>query len=94
MADQSKEGFLTYTYLLLYIALSSGQIFFNKVSLNKFMYSLSNCVFPLVIDLVFRGILAQFLKEVVCFGFLSNCCLVSSVATIGGLVEFEDSASN
>ncbi|KAL4573393.1 hypothetical protein LXL04_020196 [Taraxacum kok-saghyz] len=36
MADQSsnppaREGMLTYCYLLLYIALSSGQIFFNKV---------------------------------------------------------------
>ncbi|CAI8595296.1 unnamed protein product [Vicia faba] len=32
MADPKNEGFLTYAYLLLYIALSSGQIFFNKVS--------------------------------------------------------------
>ena len=31
MADLKKEGILTYAYLLLYIALSSGQIFFNKV---------------------------------------------------------------
>ncbi|KAI4333390.1 hypothetical protein L6164_018212 [Bauhinia variegata] len=34
MADRArfKEGLLTYCYLLLYIALSSGQIFFNKLS--------------------------------------------------------------
>lgn len=35
MSDPPKrvvsEGFITYAYILLYIALSSGQIFFNKV---------------------------------------------------------------
>lgn len=34
MADRRSflsEGAVTYAYLLLYIALSSGQIFFNKV---------------------------------------------------------------
>lgn len=35
MADRRalpSEGVLTYAYILLYIALSSGQIFFNKVN--------------------------------------------------------------
>ena len=42
MADQGKkfasEGMITYGYILLYIALSSGQIFFNKVSLEFRFY--------------------------------------------------------
>ncbi|KAL2943481.1 hypothetical protein RDABS01_031829 [Bienertia sinuspersici] len=37
MADSatksSKDGALTYVYLLIYIALSSGQIFFNKMGI-------------------------------------------------------------
>lgn len=41
MADRrrrfEKEEVLTYAYILLYIALSSGQIFFNKV---RFSFSI------------------------------------------------------
>lgn len=49
MADRRAEGFfkgevLTYAYLLLYIALSSGQIFFNKVILS-FPFALVDCLF-------------------------------------------------
>ncbi|RDX57675.1 putative sugar phosphate/phosphate translocator, partial [Mucuna pruriens] len=38
MADLKKDTYLTYAYLLLYIALSSGQIFFNKVTVDH-LYS-------------------------------------------------------
>ncbi|KAL4574170.1 hypothetical protein LXL04_020995 [Taraxacum kok-saghyz] len=51
MADQSsnppaREGMLTYCYLLLYIALSSGQIFFNKVIFLLHNKSEESCLTP------------------------------------------------
>ena len=40
------EGLLTYAYIFIYIALSSGQIFFNKVPpglflSNQFLYAIA-----------------------------------------------------
>jgi len=54
MADRfrafCKDEILTYAYLLLYIALSSGQIFFNKVLLLLLVF----CVIALwIINQVF-----------------------------------------
>ncbi|KAG5000503.1 hypothetical protein JHK87_021575 [Glycine soja] len=39
MADLKNRNFLTYAYILLYITLSSGQIFFNKVTVYHFKLS-------------------------------------------------------
>lgn len=47
MSDPPKrvvsEGFITYAYILLYIALSSGQIFFNKVH-PFYFFSIFLCI--------------------------------------------------
>lgn len=42
MADLKNGNFLTYAYILLYIALSSGQIFFNKVTVDHFKFTFSS----------------------------------------------------
>lgn len=47
MADRSgrsKEGFVTYGYILIYIVLSSGQIFFNKVCFSFLCVSIIDSV--------------------------------------------------
>ncbi|KAI4323142.1 hypothetical protein L6164_022772 [Bauhinia variegata] len=68
MADRAgfKEGFLTYSYLLLYIALSSGQIFFNKWVLSSkeinFPYPLGLTLLHMVFSSVLCFVLTKILK--------------------------------
>ena len=78
MADRfrafCKDEILTYAYLLLYIALSSGQIFFNKVLLLLLVF----CVIALlIINQVF--VTEKEMQFCLCvFGFgdrLQNLCL-------------------
>ncbi|CAI0556725.1 unnamed protein product, partial [Linum tenue] len=64
MADPRKEGFLTYAYILLYIALSSGQIFFNKWVLSS---KEINFPYPLgltLLHMVFSSVLCFALTKV------------------------------
>ncbi|KMS98281.1 hypothetical protein BVRB_4g094300 [Beta vulgaris subsp. vulgaris] len=68
MADpvnkSSKEGALTYIYLLIYIALSSGQIFFNKWVLSS---KELNFPYPLgltLLHMVFSSVLCFVLTKV------------------------------
>ncbi|GAA0174954.1 cysteine protease [Lithospermum erythrorhizon] len=62
MADRRvKEELITYAYIVLYIALSSGQIFFNKWVLS------SNFPYPLgltLLHMIFSSILCFFLTKV------------------------------
>ncbi|KAL8137586.1 hypothetical protein V2J09_003587 [Rumex salicifolius] len=63
MADRKKEGLLTYLYLLIYIALSSGQIFFNKWVLSS---KDINFPYPLALTLlhmVFSSVLCFLLTK-------------------------------
>ncbi|CAL1409915.1 unnamed protein product [Linum trigynum] len=64
MADPRKAGFLTYAYILLYIALSSGQIFFNKWVLSS---KEINFPYPLgltLLHMVFSSVLCFALTKV------------------------------
>ncbi|KAI7737974.1 hypothetical protein M8C21_022820 [Ambrosia artemisiifolia] len=72
MADQNhsvspvKDGMLTYCYLLLYIALSSGQIFFNKWVLSSkeinFPYPLGLTLLHMIFSSVLCFVLTKVLK--------------------------------
>ncbi|KAL8237998.1 hypothetical protein R6Q59_019079 [Mikania micrantha] len=71
MADQSsnhsvRDGMLTYCYLLLYIALSSGQIFFNKWVLSSkeinFPYPLGLTLLHMIFSSVLCFVLTKVLK--------------------------------
>ncbi|XP_021866965.1 probable sugar phosphate/phosphate translocator At3g14410 [Spinacia oleracea] len=67
MADRSiKQGTLTYIYLLIYIALSSGQIFFNKWVLSSkeinFPYPLGLTLLHMVFSSVLCFVLTKVLK--------------------------------
>ncbi|KAH7654315.1 Glucose-6-phosphate/phosphate and phosphoenolpyruvate/phosphate antiporter domain-containing protein [Dioscorea alata] len=67
MADRSgrsKEGFVTYGYILIYIALSSGQIFFNKWVLSSKDF---NFPYPLgltLLHMLFSSVLCFLLTKV------------------------------
>ncbi|XP_076916023.1 putative sugar phosphate/phosphate translocator At3g14410 [Bidens hawaiensis] len=69
MADNNhsvKDGMLTYCYLLLYIALSSGQIFFNKWVLSSkeinFPYPLGLTLLHMIFSSVLCFVLTKVLK--------------------------------
>ncbi|KNA07926.1 hypothetical protein SOVF_166930 [Spinacia oleracea] len=67
MADRSiKQGTLTYIYLLIYIALSSGQIFFNKWVLSSkeinFPYPLGLTLLHMVFSSILCFVLTKVLK--------------------------------
>ncbi|MFS7983990.1 putative sugar phosphate transporter domain-containing protein [Helianthus anomalus] len=72
MADQNhsvspvRDGMLTYCYLLLYIALSSGQIFFNKWVLSSkeinFPYPLGLTLLHMIFSSVLCFVLTKVLK--------------------------------
>ncbi|KVI10594.1 protein of unknown function DUF250 [Cynara cardunculus var. scolymus] len=71
MADQTsnssaREGMVTYCYILLYIALSSGQIFFNKWVLSSkeinFPYPLGLTLLHMVFSSVLCFVLTKVLK--------------------------------
>ncbi|KAF7822525.1 putative sugar phosphate/phosphate translocator [Senna tora] len=68
MADRRNEGLLTYAYLLLYIALSSGQIFFNKWVLSSkeinFPYPLGLTLLHMVFSSVLCFVLTKVLKVI------------------------------
>lgn len=64
MADLKTDTLRTYAYLLIYIALSSGQIFFNKVIANHF--KLMHCLLRLLpvkkAKMLFRSISRRSLR--------------------------------
>ncbi|KAF5728216.1 sugar phosphate/phosphate translocator [Tripterygium wilfordii] len=66
MADRQWKGMLTYAYILLYIALSSGQIFFNKWVLSSkeinFPYPLGLTLLHMVFSSVLCFTLTKVLK--------------------------------
>lgn len=64
--NSSKDGALTYFYLLIYIALSSGQIFFNKWVLSSkeinFPYPLGLTLLHMIFSSVLCFVLTKVLK--------------------------------
>ncbi|KAF5728091.1 sugar phosphate/phosphate translocator [Tripterygium wilfordii] len=66
MADREWKGLVTYAYILLYIALSSGQIFFNKWVLSSkeinFPYPLGLTLLHMVFSSVLCFTLTKVLK--------------------------------
>ncbi|KAL4583587.1 hypothetical protein LXL04_008165 [Taraxacum kok-saghyz] len=94
MADQSsnppaREGMLTYCYLLLYIALSSGQIFFNKWVLSSkeinFPYPLGLTLLHMVFSSVHCFILTKFFKILKVEDGMTLDIYTSSVIPIGAM---------
>uniref|UniRef100_A0A2P2KT76 Phosphate translocator-related family protein n=1 Tax=Rhizophora mucronata TaxID=61149 RepID=A0A2P2KT76_RHIMU len=66
MTGSIREGFVTYSYLTLYIALSSGQIFFNKWVLSSkeinFPYPLGLTLLHMVFSSILCFVLTKVLK--------------------------------
>ncbi|KAK4285760.1 hypothetical protein QN277_002410 [Acacia crassicarpa] len=89
MADQRKDGLLTYSYLLLYIALSSGQIFFNKWVLSSkeinFPYPLALTLLHMVFSSVLCFALTKILKVLKVEEGMTTEIYVSSVVPIGAM---------
>ncbi|XP_057457750.1 probable sugar phosphate/phosphate translocator At3g14410 [Lotus japonicus] len=89
MADPKKEGFLTYAYLLLYIALSSGQIFFNKWVLSSkefnFPYPLGLTLLHMVFSSVVCFILTKVLKVLKVEEGMTPEIYATSVVPIGAM---------
>ncbi|XP_028789510.1 probable sugar phosphate/phosphate translocator At3g14410 isoform X2 [Neltuma alba] len=89
MADQRKDGFLTYSYLLLYIALSSGQIFFNKWVLSSkeinFPYPLALTLLHMVFSSVLCFVLTKILKVMKVEEGMTTEIYVTSVVPIGAM---------
>uniref|UniRef100_A0A7N0V1V8 Sugar phosphate transporter domain-containing protein n=2 Tax=Kalanchoe fedtschenkoi TaxID=63787 RepID=A0A7N0V1V8_KALFE len=88
MADRaSKEQLLTYAYLLLYIALSSGQIFFNKWVLSSkeinFPYPLGLTLLHMVFSSVLCYVLTRFFKVFKVEEGMTSEIYVRSVIPIG-----------
>ncbi|KAI9073881.1 hypothetical protein K1719_044153 [Acacia pycnantha] len=89
MADQRKDGLLTYSYLLLYIVLSSGQIFFNKWVLSSkeinFPYPLALTLLHMVFSSVLCFALTKILKVLKVEEGMTTEIYVSSVVPIGAM---------
>ncbi|XP_054815338.1 probable sugar phosphate/phosphate translocator At3g14410 [Prosopis cineraria] len=89
MADQRKDGLLTYSYLLLYIALSSGQIFFNKWVLSSkeinFPYPLALTLLHMVFSSVLCFVLTKILKVMKVEEGMTTEIYVTSVVPIGAM---------
>ncbi|EOA30970.1 hypothetical protein CARUB_v10014116mg [Capsella rubella] len=93
MADRSKgcmrDEFVTYAYILLYIALSSGQIFFNKWVLSSkeinFPYPLGLTLLHMIFSSVLCFILTKVLKIVEVEDGMTLEIYVTSVIPIGAM---------
>ncbi|KAL3631505.1 hypothetical protein CASFOL_024489 [Castilleja foliolosa] len=93
MADQPRkwlrEEFVTYAYILLYIALSSGQIFFNKWVLSSkeinFPYPLGLTLLHMVFSSVLCFILTKFFKIMKVEDGMTLDIYISSVIPIGAM---------
>lgn len=93
MADRSrtfcKEEVLTYAYLLLYISLSSGQIFFNKWVLSSkeinFPYPLGLTLLHMVFSSVLCFILTKVLKIMKVEEGMTAEIYATSVVPIGSM---------
>ncbi|KAJ0975691.1 hypothetical protein J5N97_017656 [Dioscorea zingiberensis] len=92
MADGStrrKEGWATYAYILLYIALSSGQIFFNKWVLSSkeinFPYPLGLTLLHMVFSSVLCFVLTKVFKIIEIEDGVTPEIYVTSVIPIGAM---------
>ncbi|KAL0353898.1 UNVERIFIED_CONTAM: putative sugar phosphate/phosphate translocator [Sesamum angustifolium] len=93
MADRNrrwaKEEFLTYAYILLYIALSSGQIFFNKWVLSSkeinFPYPLGLTLLHMVFSSVLCFMLTKVLKIMKIDEGMTLDVYITSVIPIGAM---------
>ncbi|KAM3204122.1 putative sugar phosphate/phosphate translocator isoform X1 [Capsicum annuum] len=93
MADRErklmKEGVLTYAYILLYIALSSGQIFFNKWVLSSkeinFPYPLALTLLHMVFSSVLCFVLTKVFKIMKVEEGMTLDIYISSVIPIGAM---------
>ncbi|XP_055807570.1 probable sugar phosphate/phosphate translocator At3g14410 isoform X1 [Solanum dulcamara] len=93
MADRQRklmsEGVLTYAYILLYISLSSGQIFFNKWVLSSkeinFPYPLALTLLHMVFSSVLCFALTKVLKIMKVEEGMTLDIYISSVIPIGAM---------
>ncbi|KAE9621553.1 putative sugar phosphate transporter domain-containing protein [Lupinus albus] len=90
MADlKKKDGILTYAYLLLYIALSSGQIFFNKWVLSSkeinFPYPLGLTLLHMIFSSVVCFVLTKILKVMKVEEGMTPDIYATSVVPIGAM---------
>ncbi|XP_021729365.1 probable sugar phosphate/phosphate translocator At3g14410 [Chenopodium quinoa] len=93
MADLStnsrKDGTLTYIYLLIYIALSSGQIFFNKWVLSSkevnFPYPLGLTLLHMVFSSILCFVLTKVLKILKVEEGMTMEVYITSVIPIGAM---------
>ncbi|KAK6132553.1 hypothetical protein DH2020_033655 [Rehmannia glutinosa] len=93
MADRhrkwAREEFVTYAYILLYIALSSGQIFFNKWVLSSkeinFPYPLGLTLLHMVFSSVLCFMLTKVLKIMKVEEGMTLDIYISSVIPIGAM---------
>ncbi|KAJ8534522.1 hypothetical protein K7X08_016250 [Anisodus acutangulus] len=93
MADRERkltsEGVVTYAYILLYIALSSGQIFFNKWVLSSkeinFPYPLALTLLHMVFSSVLCFVLTKVLKIMKVEEGMTLDIYISSVIPIGSM---------
>ncbi|KAK4364008.1 hypothetical protein RND71_015366 [Anisodus tanguticus] len=93
MADRERklmsEGVVTYAYILLYIALSSGQIFFNKWVLSSkeinFPYPLALTLLHMVFSSVLCFVLTKVLKIMKVEEGMTLDIYISSVIPIGAM---------
>ncbi|MCD7448994.1 hypothetical protein HAX54_048077 [Datura stramonium] len=93
MADRQRkwvtEDVLTYAYLLLYIALSSGQIFFNKWVLSSkeinFPYPLGLTLLHMVFSSILCFVLTKVLKILKVEEGMTLDIYISSVIPIGAM---------
>ncbi|XP_073156129.1 probable sugar phosphate/phosphate translocator At3g14410 [Henckelia pumila] len=93
MADRSRkwvrEEFVTYAYILIYIALSSGQIFFNKWVLSSkeinFPYPLGLTMLHMIFSSVLCFVLTKVLKIFKIEEGMTLDIYISSVIPIGAM---------
>ncbi|KAL0399547.1 UNVERIFIED_CONTAM: putative sugar phosphate/phosphate translocator [Sesamum radiatum] len=93
MADRdrrwAKDEFLTYAYILLYIALSSGQIFFNKWVLSSkeinFPYPLGLTLLHMIFSSVLCFMLTKVLKIMKVDEGMTLDVYITSVIPIGAM---------
>ena len=89
MADLKNRNFLTYAYILLYIALSSGQIFFNKWVLSSkeinFPYPLGLTLLHMVFSSVLCFVLTKILKVMKVEEGMTPEIYATSVVPIGAM---------
>ncbi|KAI4342436.1 hypothetical protein MLD38_027064 [Melastoma candidum] len=89
MADRLREGVVTYAYILLYIALSSGQIFFNKWVLSSkeinFPYPLGLTLLHMLFSSALCFLLTKVLKIMKVEEGMTLDIYITSVIPIGAM---------